>query len=114
MIATLAGICSALSFVGFVVLAVLMRRSDAEFLAKLRDRYPEVWTRLQDAPVDPTDPQPSVISESSQYIRLRLYLKLPDPELHRLGDRSRRLGMGLPYLLVATIAFGCLAAGFAD
>ncbi len=110
MIAVVAGICSALAVVAFVVLAVLFNRSHARFLARLRDQHPAVWTRLQDPPMAPDDPPPSVMSESAQYVSKRRYLELPDPELHRLGDRSRRLGAGLPGLCVAAIVLGCLAA----
>jgi hypothetical protein len=110
MIATVAGICSALSFVAFVVLAILTNRSHSRFLARLRDQHHAVWTQVQDVPLGPDDPQPSVLSESSRYVSRRGYLELPDPELHRLGDRSRRLGAGLPYLCVATIVFWCLTA----
>ncbi len=112
MIAIVAGIFSALSFVAFVVLAILFNRSHARFLARLRDRHLAVWTQVQDVPLNPDDPPPSVLSESSRYVSQRRYLDLPDPELHRLGDRSRRLGAGLPYLCVATIVFGCLAGAF--
>jgi hypothetical protein len=113
MIATVAGICSALAFVAFVVLAVLTNRNDARVLARLRDRHPTVFTQVQDAPWNPDDPPPSVLSESSRYISMRRYLALPDPELHRLGERSRRLGASLPYLFVSALALGCVAAAFA-
>jgi hypothetical protein len=113
MIATVAGICSVLAFIAFVVLAILTNRSHSRFLSRLRDQHLEVWTRIQDVPMSPDDTQPSVVSESSRYVSKRRYLELPDPELHRLGDRSRSLGAGLPYLCVAIIVFGCLAAVFA-
>ena len=113
MIATVAGICSALAFLAFVVLAIASNRSHARFLARLKDQHPAVWTQVQDAPVNPDDTQPSVLSESARYVDSRGYLELPDPELHRLGDRSRKLGVGLPYLVVATLVFGCLAGAFA-
>ena len=109
MIGIVAGTCSALAFVAFVVVAVLMNRSHGRFLARLRDAHPAVWTRVQDAPWNPGDAEPSVLSESSRYVSQRRYLELPDPELHRLGDRSRKLGAALPYLLVSTIVFGLLA-----
>jgi hypothetical protein len=109
MIAVVAGICSALSFLAFVILAVLTNRSHSRFVARLRDQHLAVWTQIQDAPMSSDETQPSVISESSRYVSKRRYLELADPELHRLGDRTRRLGAGLPHLLVAAIVLACLA-----
>ena len=114
MIATVAGICSALAFLAFVALAILANRSHSRFLSRLRDQYPAVWTQVQDASINPDEPQPSVLSESARFVDKRRYLELPDPELHRLGDASRRLGAGLPYLCVATIVLACLAAALAQ
>jgi hypothetical protein len=112
MIAIIAGICSALAFLAFVIVAILANRSHARFLSRVRDQHPAVWTQIQDAPVNSDETQPSVISESSQFVSKRRYLELPDPELHRLGDRARRLGAGLPFLLVAALVFGCLISVF--
>src|SRR5689334_8513224 len=113
MIAAVAGACSVLTLIAFVGLAIFANRSHSRFLARLRDAHPDVWTQLQDLPPGPDDTPPSVLSESSRYVAKRRYLELPDPELHRLGERARKAGLGLPYLFVAAIAFGCLAGAFA-
>jgi hypothetical protein len=110
MIAIVAGICSALAFLALVVLAILANRSHSRFLSRLRDQHLAVWTRIQDPPLASDETQPSVISESSQFVSKRRYLELPDPELHRLGDHTRRLSASLPYLCVATIVLGLSAA----
>lgn len=112
MSAIVAGVCSALALLAFVVLAILTHRSHAHFLARLKVLDPELWSQVTSTSMAWDQAEPGTPPEGSQFLRQGQYLQVPDPELHRLGDRTRRLSAPLPYLCVATIVFACLVGAF--
>ncbi|MFC0682547.1 hypothetical protein ACFFGH_32350 [Lysobacter korlensis] len=80
----------AVKFVALISAIAIVPAFVASFIASYRlDRYvrqkhPEVWAEIEAVP----GAEPSLSSPGTRWVTQRTYRHIPDPQLHRLGDKA--------------------------
>jgi uncharacterized membrane protein YbhN (UPF0104 family) len=107
----LLGVLFAILWIACVAIFLLSGFEQRRLLARLREHHLNRWIELGlPTAFSIGGPIPRMNSPESRFILDRLYLALPDPELHQLGNRARFMAQCSLAAFFFLVIAGCVIA----